>query len=510
MSTNDTYIFIIGIMIIGVNMKKKETKKIKKINTKKSKRHLNFKLVALLLFIFSFITFILLIKSSLFSTPTLVIIGVITALVNFIFFKGLTSKLKLWCKNVLSFIVFLIIICNIIFYIFGSNLLNFLSSIMDTGVRTYTYNVYVLNKSDYQELKDLNNKLISYIINDNVKDINKELDKTIKYKTRISEDTNKLLDGILSEEVDAIILDESYEAIINEYDSDAFNKLRKIYSFEIQTKIQIEKSSKDISINPFVVYISGIDTTGKISSNARSDVNILVAVNPNTKKVAIVSTPRDYYLELPSKGKKDKLTHAGIYGINESVKALSKLYDVHVDYYVRINFTSFIDIINTIGGIEVDIEKDFCESNEQRSLKKEDLICLKQGRQVINGNQALAYARNRHAFANGDIARGNHQMEIINATINKLNSKEILNNYNRLIESVKGKMLTNMNIGDLYKIAKKELKDDKRYEVSSYTPKISDMNKLADCYSLGDYAYVLEGNEESVKDISLKLNEVLN
>ena len=129
--------------------------------------------------------------------------------------------------------------------------------------------------------------------------------------------------------------------------------------------------------------------------------------------------------------------------------------------------------------------------------------------QTLNGKQALAYARNRHAFANGDIARGNHQMEIIKGIINKVNSKEILSNYNKLIDSMKGKILTNMNIDDIYKIAKKELKDNGQYEINSYTPKISDMNKLADCYSIGDYAYVLEGDADSVKDISDKLKEVL-
>ena len=486
-----------------VNSKKTRT-------TKNNKRHLNFKLIGILLFIFTFITIFLLIKCNLFSIPTLIIISIVLLFIDIILFKGLTSKLKIWCKNILSFFVFIIIICHIIFYIFGNNLLSFLSSIMDSGIRTYTYNVYVLDKSEYKELKDLNNKLISYIVNDNIKDINKELDKTIKYKTRISEDINKLMDGIIDEEVDAIVLDESYESIINEYDADNFKKLRKIYTIEIQTKIQIEKSNKNISSQPFVIYISGIDTMGHISSNARSDVNILLAVNPNSKKVAIVSTPRDYYLKLPSKGKYDKLTHAGIYGINESISSLANLYGVNVDYYIRINFSSFIDIIDTIGGIEVDVEKDFCESNEERSLAKKDLICLKQGVHTLNGRESLAYARNRHAFASGDLARGNHQMEIIAAMIKKLNSKEILKNYNKLIESVKGKMLTNMNIDDIYKIAKKELKDDKKYEIASYTPKISDMNKLAECYSIGDYAYVLEGDEESVKDISLKLKEVLD
>jgi LCP family protein required for cell wall assembly len=478
--------------------------------TKKKVKHLNFRLLSGIMIIFSFVKFFLLIKSKLFSILTLILIGAVFFIINGFFVKALNSKLKLWVKNFLSIFVIAIVIGELVFFVMGNKAIDFLSSIVDTGVRTYTYNVYVLDKSDYHELKDLNNKLISYITNDNINDINKELNKTIQYKTRISDDTNKLMEGIINEEVDAIILDESYVDVIKEYNETDFNKLRKIYSFEVTTKIKVEKNSKNLSNTPFVVYISGIDTTGKISSNARSDVNILLAVNPNTKKIAIVSTPRDYYVELPSKGKKDKLTHAGLYGLNESMKSLGKLYDVNVDYYLRINFTSFIDIIDTIGGIEVDIEDDFCESNEERSLNKSDLICLQKGKRTISGREALAYARNRHAFAKGDISRGNHQMEIISAMINKMGTKDVLKNYSKLIDALKGKVLTNINIDDLYKIAKKELKDESSYQISSYTPEIKDMNKLAECYSIGDWGYVLIGKEESVNDISTHLKEVLS
>ena len=482
----------------------------KKTASKKTKKHLNFKLFSILLILCSFITIGLLIKSNLFSILTLVMISAGLLFIDFIMYKGLNSKLKVFFKNILCFFTIILIIIQILFYIFGSKAIMFLSSIIDTGIRTYTYNVYVLNDSEYKEIKDLNNKMISYIQDGNNKDMNEKLSEVIKYKTRVSDDINKLIDVILDEEVQAIVIDESYEDVLNEYNKDDFGKLRKIYSFEVTTKIKIEKSGKDLSNTPYVMYISGIDTMGKITSSARSDVNLVMAVNPNTKKVVMVSTPRDYYVELPSKGKKDKLTHAGLYGIDESVKSLSKLYDVNIDYYVRINFKSFIDVIDTLGGIEVDVEDSFCESNEERSLNKSDLICLNKGQQTLNGKQALAYARNRHAFNNGDISRGNHQMQILEAMINKAKNKDVLSKYNKIIDSMKGHVLTNVNIDDLYKLAKKELKTDDNYTVESYTPEISDMNKLADCYSIGDWANVLIGNTESVNKISNKLKEVLN
>ena len=477
---------------------------------KKTKRHLNFKLLSIVLIICSIITMFLIIKSNLFSIFTIILITAVMLFIDFIFFKGLNSKLRIWCKNILSLFVIIIIIIQILFYIFGNKAIVFLSSIIDSGIRTYTYNVYVLDDSNYKELKDLNNKMISYIMDDNINEVKQRLYKDIQYKTRISDDINKIIDSIVNEEVDAIILDQSYEDVLNEYNQEDFSKLRKIYTIEIQTKIKVERTGKNISNTPFVVYISGIDTMGKINSNARSDVNLLLAVNPNTKQIKMVSTPRDYYVDLPSKGKKDKLTHSGLYGIDETMKALSKLYDVQIDYYVRINFSSFIDIIDKIGGIEVDVEDDFCESNEERSLNKSDLICLNKGVQTLSGKQALAYARNRHGFSNGDISRGNHQMQILTASINKITSKDVLSNYNKLIDSLKGQILTNMNIDDIYKLARKELKDDKSYTVESFTPEIKQMDKLAECYAIGDWAYVLIGDDDSVNDISSKLKEVLS
>ena len=480
-----------------------------KKTTKKVKRHLNYKLIALIYIIFTIITGFILIKSGLFSLFTSILIGLGIIVLDVITFKLVTSKLKPWIKNIITLFIVVLMIGQIAFYIFVPKVLSFISSIYDNGVRTYTYNVYVLDDSSYNEIKDLNNKMISYIKDDNTKSIHNELNKHIQFKTRLSDDINKLMDGVIKKEVDAILLEESYEDVIKEQDEESFNKLKKIYSFEIKTKIKINKSNSDIVNKPFVVYISGIDTKGKISSNARSDVNLVLAINPEKKKIVMVSTPRDYYVELPSKGKKDKLTHAGLYGINESMKSLSKLYDVDINNYLRINFSSFIDIIDTLGGIEVDVEGDFCESNEDRSTKKKDQICLKKGKQTLDGKQALAYARNRHAFNNGDIARGNHQMQILEATINKMTTKDILNNYGKIIDALKGKMVTNINIDDLYKLAKKQLKDNKSYTIESYTPKISDMTSYKECYSIGDYANVLIGDDESVKEISNLIKEVL-
>jgi hypothetical protein len=171
MSTFNAYRFLIVIIVLGVDMKKVETK---------AKRHLNFKLVALLLVIFSIITLFLLIKSNLFSILTIILMVLFTGIIDFLFVKGLTSKLKVWCKNVLSFFVLILIIIQILFYIFGNKAIIFLSSIIDNGIRTYTYDVYVLDKSDYKELKDINNKMISYIMDDNINEVKDKINYLYK------------------------------------------------------------------------------------------------------------------------------------------------------------------------------------------------------------------------------------------------------------------------------------------------------------------------------------------
>lgn len=209
----------------------------------------------------------------------------------------------------------------------------------------------------------------------------------------------------------------------------------------------------------FITYISGADTWGRASTKSRSDVNILAVVNTNTKKLLLVSTPRDYYVPLAnSRGVKDKLTHAGIYGIENSVGTLEMLYGVDIQYYVKMNFTGFVGIVDAIGGVDVYSDADFTVGEG---------LSYVQGINHMDGIQALAFARERHSFAGGDRARGTHQMEVIKAVLSQAMSASILYNYADVMNSVSGCFTTNMPQDKIASLVRMQLNDMASWSITS-------------------------------------------
>ncbi len=201
----------------------------------------------------------------------------------------------------------------------------------------------------------------------------------------------------------------------------------------------------------FVMYLSGIDTYGNVGKRSRSDVNILAIVNTETKKVLLLSTPRDAYVEyLATQGAKDKLTHAGIYGVEASMDALERLYDVGIDYYVKINFTGFIEVVDALGGIEVHSDYDFSVG----TLKD-----YKKGYNKLNGIEALAFARERYSFPEGDYQRAKNQMEVIKAVVKKCASSSMLANYGSVMDALAGSFETNMPNAQIAALVRMQLSD---------------------------------------------------
>lgn len=220
-------------------------------------------------------------------------------------------------------------------------------------------------------------------------------------------------------------------------------------------------SPAEMSKSAFVVYISGIDTYGNVNVRSRSDVNILAAVNTQTKKVVLINTPRDYYVPLSvSNGVKDKLTHAGNYGVECSRDTLGMLYGVTADYYVRMNFTGFIDIIDAIGGVDVYSECEF--SGGGRNFT----IGLNTG---LTGRQALAFARERYSFASGDRQRGKNQMAIITAMIKKMATPEIVTNYKGVLNAIAGSFQTNFTSAEIYALVQMQISDMASWTVETYS-----------------------------------------
>lgn len=257
-------------------------------------------------------------------------------------------------------------------------------------------------------------------------------------------------------------------------------------------KVTVEDATVAVPKNipdSFVMYLSGIDTYGSVAKRSRSDVNILAVVNTEAKEVLLLSTPRDAYVEYSAtQGTKDKLTHAGIYGVEASMDALKRLYDVEIDYYVKINFTGFMEVVDALGGIEVYSDYDFSVG----TLKD-----YKKGYNKLNGIEALAFARERYSFPEGDYQRAKNQMEVIRAVVKKCVSSSMLVNYGSVMEALAGSFETNMPNEQIAALVRMQLSDRAQWEIISYTAEGT--NTQAQTYSMpGQKLDVIQLSEESI------------
>lgn len=326
--------------------------------------------------------------------------------------------------------------------------------------------------------------------------INKALGREVKVEQygTVQELANALLEG----RVDAAVYNQALDGLITDSIEDYSDKVRVLYHYGIET--ELEQETADVE-EPFNVYISGIDVDGPITTNSRSDVNIIMTVNPNTKKILLTTTPRDYYVQIPdiSGEQRDKLTHAGIYGVDASMRTLEQLYGIDISYYARVNFSSLVKIVDTLGGVDVDSDFEFTAGGYQ----------FKQGMNHLDGKQALAFSRERYSFEDGDNQRGKDQEKVLTAILNKAMSPAILSNASALIADVSDSVQTNMTQEEMAKFIKMQLNDGASWTIESQAA--SGNGDTQACYSSGDQPlYVMWPDEAIVQSISAKMNEILS
>ena len=261
-----------------------------------------------------------------------------------------------------------------------------------------------------------------------------------------------------------------------------------------------------ITKEPFVVYLSGVDTRGELTEKARSDVNILAVVNPETKRVALINTPRDYYVDLAGTSSKDKLTHAGLYGVETSMATLGNLYGVNVDHYIRINFTGFINIIDALGGVDVYSDQAFTSVGSPGYY---DPTTFVEGWNHLDGKAALAFARERHAFASGDIQRGINQMKVIDAMLNKIKSPALLMGFSKIMDAASDCFVTSLSQDQISALVRMQLSDFADWDIESYTVTGSSGTSTK-CYSAkGQKLYVMLPDDASVAKAKEMIASVL-
>ncbi len=250
-----------------------------------------------------------------------------------------------------------------------------------------------------------------------------------------------------------------------------------------------------ITKEPFVVYLSGVDTRGDLTDKARSDVNIIAAVNPVTKQVVLINTPRDYYVDLAGTNSKDKLTHAGLYGVQTSMDTLGNLYGVDVQHYIRINFAGFINVIDALGGVDVYSDQAFTSVGSPGYY---DPTTFVEGWNHLDGKAALAFARERHAFKTGDVQRGINQMKVIDAMLNKIKSPALLMGFTKILDAVSDSFVTSLSQNQISALVRMQLSDFAEWNIERYTVTGSSGSSTK-CYSAkGQKLYVMKPDEASV------------
>ena len=321
----------------------------------------------------------------------------------------------------------------------------------------------------------------------------------------------ELADGILNGEVNAILLNSGYLSVYEDMDgyTDFSTKIKVVGTVDVESTIQSAEESTPIEPittanggKVYTIYLSGIDTRGEMTAKSRSDVNIIATVNTDTHEILLVSTPRDYFVPLSiSGGAPDKLTHAGIYGIDVCMDTLGMLYDIDINYYFRINFGGFVKVIDALGGITVNSDYDFDSKNILG-------YHFNKGENYVNGEQALIFARERYAFQEGDRQRGKNQMEVIRGVVKKALSPEILTSYSSILSSLDGCFGTNITYEEIAQILQQQLTNGGDWTIVSYS--VDGTGATEKPYSMSQKAYVMVPNYDTVNKAKSLMEKIRN
>lgn len=308
--------------------------------------------------------------------------------------------------------------------------------------------------------------------------------------------------SMLNGESQAMVFNGVFTNILENEDPDFSSKVKKIYSFKVTQTV--ETATEQVSGDSFNIYISGIDTYGPISSVSRSDVNIIMTVNRATHKILLTTTPRDSYVAIADGGQNqyDKLTHAGIYGVNASVHTLENLYGIDISNYIRLNFTSFLQLIDLVGGIDVE--------NTQEFTSLHGNYYFPVGQVHLNAEQALGFVRERYSLEGGDNDRGQNQEKVIAALIKKLSSPDNLANYQAILTGLEGSIQTDLTLETIMGLVNTQLESGTQFTVESQALTGTGRSDLSSYAMPGSQLYMMEINQDSLEQAKAAIQSVLD
>ena len=423
------------------------------------------------------------------------IVTIITDIFLFISSDNIVFKLFKGLAYIVTILMIVGYSCGIYYLNKTTHFMNNLNTIKK---EITSYYIIVMKESKYDEISDLYGKNLTYY-----EGTSQEVLSKIKLELNYStvKNIDSLKDRLYTAKTDSILVSDLIKEDLEEKYTDFSERTRVLKTIDI-TK-DVEDITKKVSIKntSFNVLISGMDSYGTINKTTRNDVNMIATINPNTNKVLLTSIPRDYYVQLHGKtGYKDKLTHAGIYGINTVVQTIEDLFGIDINYYVRVNFTTVESLVNTIGPIEI-------YSDKAMSLDGCKYVV---GTNTVNGKCALRFARERHSYVEGDNHRIKNQQEVIKGIFNKLSkSAMVVTDYTSILNSLDGKFATNMDMKDITAFIKYELEDITKYEILD--TQVTGTGSMELTYSYPHQKlYVMFPSEQSVESAKEYINKISN
>ncbi|WP_166082344.1 LCP family protein [Erysipelothrix anatis] len=428
----------------------------------------------------------------------LMVSGFILMLLVFMSLLLFKTKGKLnWFSKIFSLLLSLVLVIGCGYAMKGGNLL---AKVTGADKDTHVISIVVKKDSNYSSLEDLKDVKIGANIQMDRVNIDKGSElfsQKFKFSANIDEYTSyeRMNEDLMDGTIPALMISESHRGFLNEFNAkfDEQTRVIKFVSYEVDTSIK--KANVDVTKDTYSVYLTGIDTYGPVSSVSRSDVNMIMTVNPKANQILLTSIPRDYHVELGTIGAMDKLTHAGIYGVGESVATLEKLLGIKIDYYLKVNFSSVEQIVDSLGGVEVYSKNSFVTMTPPN-------VQINEGMNQLDGPESLAFVRERYNLPDGDNGRVRNQQELIKGMINKALSPKILTNFDSIIASVGDSMQLSMSDSDFKSIIRNQLDngggwDIQQYQLSGYG------STSTSTYSMpGWNLYVMEPNYDTVDQAS--------
>lgn len=442
--------------------------------------------------------------------PAKYMIGLFAVIVviDVITFKLLNCRKKKTYQRIVG-VILSIIIMNVLvmgcYYLYST--FDTLLKISEQRNQTEQYHVITMKDGSYNEISSIDGKEV-YVLKMESKMYDEAKEKLmtevqVEYKEEkdvISVGDHLMTDkGKMNDEI-IFVSNANYEMICEEKEEFKDNT-QIIYSVAVEIKSDDEASKVNVTEDPFNIFISGIDVWGEIDQVSRSDVNMIVTVNPKTREILLTSMPRDSYVELHSFGAKDKLTHSGIYGIDETIKTVEDWFGIEIDYYVRANFSMVVSLVDAIGGIDIESEYAFKSAVSKYTYEV--------GTNHVDGRGALYFARERKAFEKSDEQRIKNQQIVLKAILKKVTqSKVILTRYTNLLEAVEGKMQTSLSDKEIYSLVKMQLNDMSGWKIK--TVSVDGSGAMAPTYSMGSRElFVSMPKQETVDAAVQKIHEVM-